>query len=120
MKVPAILLSLISVLPVLAQATAAKEPAIIEGRVVNAATGEPLRKVNLRLFPVGQAGAGAAPLQPATAVSDTEGKFKFENLEPGRYSLSAEKTGFTRQQYGSRSGSMGPGTQLTLVAGQKL
>src|SRR5437867_3988132 len=76
-----------------APADAAKEPASIEGRVVSAATGEPVRKANLMLVPWGGGTVSTGPPQGSGAVSDAEGKFKFDNLEPGRYSLSAEKTG---------------------------
>ena len=101
-------------------ATAAKEPASIEGRVLNTLTGEPIRRANLSLMPMLSGGAGSAPAQPAGAASDAEGKFKFENLEPGRYTLWAEKTGFVRQQYGASSGQFGPGAPLTLASGQAM
>src|SRR2546426_3445302 len=97
-----------------------QEPAAIEGRVLNVLTGEPIRKVNLTLTVSGGASAGTAPPQSTTAVSDAEGKFRFEKLEAERYMLSADKTGFVRQQYGARTGQLGPGTALTLGAGERL
>lgn len=105
-----------------APADAAKEPGSVEGRIVNALTGEPIRKANLTLMsmPSGGGTISAGPPPSVGAVSDAEGKFKFENLEPGRYTLSADKTGFVRQQYGAASGQVGPGTTLTMASGQKI
>jgi protocatechuate 3,4-dioxygenase beta subunit len=100
--------------------SAAGEPAIIEGRVLNSLTGEPLRKASLTLMRAGMGSVGPAPPENRIEITDPEGKFRFENLQPGRYMLSGEKAGFVRQQYGSRAAQMGPGTALTLTAGQKL
>jgi len=86
--------------------------------VVNAVTGEPLRRARLTLTPMGRP-AGSAPLQPIGAASDAEGKFKFEKIEPARYMLSAEKAGFLRQQY-SQSGQSRSSTPLAVASGQKL
>lgn len=97
-----------------------KEPAALEGRVLNALTGEPIRKANLVLSQFAANSVGTGPPQSTAAVSDMEGKFRFETLEPGRYMLSADKTGFVRQQYGARTGQLGPGTTLTLGSGEKL
>jgi hypothetical protein len=93
--------------------------AVVEGRVINAVTGEPLRKVNLMLMTSGGS-SGAAPPPSIGAISDAEGKFRFDQLAPGRYMLSAEKPGFVRQQYGVRSGQLGPGTSIAVTAGEKL
>ena len=95
---------------------AAKPPekAGIQGQVVNAATGEPLRKAQLALRTV-----GGGQAQGASAVSDPGGNFAFQGVEPGRYRLFAERTGFVRGEYGAR-GSSAAGTPLTVSAGQKL
>ena len=51
--------------------------------------------------------------------ADANGKFVFEDVLPGRYTLSAERTGFLRQNYGARGAAPGsPGVVLTLAAGQ--
>ena len=99
-----------------------KKCATVEGKLIDASTGEPVRKANLVLMqmPTGVGITMGGP-PPSTAVaSDAEGKFSFPKVEPGRYMLSAEKAGYVRQQYGSRSGLMGPGTNLTLEAGQRM
>jgi hypothetical protein len=74
-----------------------KARAFIEGRVVNAATGDAVRKVNLTLASNHDPHDG-----PLTAQTDDKGGFSFQGLAPGSYRLSAEKTGFARQQYGAR------------------
>jgi len=47
------------------------------------------------------------------------GRFELKGLNPGRYYLSAQRTGFVRQQYGQRTPE-GQGAMLTLSAGQKV
>lgn len=107
--------------PALAQ-EGPKKTAVVMGRVENAKTNEPLRKVNVSLRTMGAAGTGMAmmtPGNPHTAVTDAEGKYRIENVEPGNYQLSAEKQGFVRRTYGSR-GLMAPGTTLKIAAGAEM
>ena len=104
-----------------ANAAAQKPKARLEGHVLNASTGEALRKANLHLFMIQSLSAGPAP-QPMpqfVVSSDAEGKFAFEDLEPGRYTLNADRTGFVRQSYGAR-GPNSAGTNLTLDSGQEI
>jgi len=72
------------------------------GQVINNVTSVPVRKVTLSLKP---AKAGATTY---TAESDAEGKFTIENVEPGGYTLTADRQGFVRQDYGARR-AQGPG-----------
>jgi protocatechuate 3,4-dioxygenase beta subunit len=110
--------------------TSGKEKAKIEGRVVSMTSGEPVRRANLSLRtsagPGGPQtmivmGGGNMPPMPGnvSGATDNDGKFLIENIEPGRYYLSAEKAGFVRQAYGVR-GSSGTGTVLSLEPGQHL
>jgi protocatechuate 3,4-dioxygenase beta subunit len=85
----------------------------IEGRVVNAASGDPLRRVNLTLTPA----KGKA--RPATSQTDENGRFAFRDVEPGAYRLSGERTGFPWRQYGSRL-NPSAGVELRVVAGQTI
>jgi protocatechuate 3,4-dioxygenase beta subunit len=87
----------------------------LEGRVVHALTGEPLRKVKLTLQPYGNPGAG---FQTAVA-SDEEGRFAFDELEPGNYLLRAARMGFLPAPYGARRPGS-PGTGIALAEGQTL
>ncbi|HXG34430.1 MAG TPA: carboxypeptidase-like regulatory domain-containing protein [Bryobacteraceae bacterium] len=95
------------------EVTDPKQLCKVEGRVVNAVTGEPLRKVSLTLRRM------AASADTLIATSDQEGRFVFENVEPGTYQLIAERAGFLRQAYGSRSLPYA-GTPIALSAGQHL
>src|ERR1051326_93239 len=99
----------------------------IEGRVTSL-NGEVVRKATVRLQPA-FGPQFAAPPAPGTQTnqipstysesSDEAGKFVFENVAPGRYTLTSEKTGFVTQRYGARSDTSS-GTPLVLEAGNKL
>ncbi len=85
----------------------------IEGVVLKVATGDPLKKAVLTLSKV------EGRDQAKHATSDASGRFQIKNIEPGRYHLSATRTGYARQEYGQRA-THGSGTILTLTAGQHL
>jgi hypothetical protein len=82
---------------------AAQEPArdrdpdrgtgIIQGRVVAADTGLPLRRVQIR------ASASGVPLA-RFAATDGEGRFELRNLAAGQWSLTATRAGFVSQRLG--------------------
>jgi len=97
----------------------------MEGRVVGL-NGEAVRKATVRLQRSGQ--GAAAQLNPIVGgqgpsdyskTTDDAGKFVFEDVEPGRYTLIAEKTGFLTQRYGARAEGS-PGVTLNVVAGAEL
>jgi protocatechuate 3,4-dioxygenase beta subunit len=91
----------------------AKRLCKVEGTVINRVTNVPVRKVTLSLKPT-----GPRP-RSYSAESDAEGKFLFENVEPGRYTFSAERQGFVRQNYGARSAQSGR-TPIELTDSQHL
>lgn len=119
-----------SALPMLAQSTqgaqrtgtAAEPPATpaerqgscaLEGQVMNAVTGLPMSVVQLTL--TSAEGSG----QPGSlgTQSNSDGLFRFEGLQPGRYRLDASRVGFLPTKYGSpRYGY--PGVILNLVQSQ--
>ena len=108
----------------LAQQAEAPKIAALEGRILNAKTGQPLRRVNLTLRPNqtsggGMISSGVAAAAPHTTSTDAEGKFRFERVDPGTYRLGADRQGFIRQEYGARQPMM-PGTPLNLTAGQEM
>jgi hypothetical protein len=70
----------------------------IEGTVVSATTGAPLKKVTVTL--------GSS--KDLTVTTTAEGKFKFENVEPDDYTIKAERVGYLE----------GPETVLTLKPGE--
>ncbi len=80
------------------------EPGKVSGRLTNANTNEPLRKAKVSL----------RPDDPAktvyTVVSDAEGRFHLDDVDPGRYTVEAEKEGFVRAE--------GPPIAIDLKAGK--
>jgi hypothetical protein len=86
----------------------------IEGAVLNAATGEAVKKASVvlrSLTSMNNSGLGA--------VSDSAGHFKIEGIDPGRYNLMANRTSFVNQTYGAKAPNR-PGTPLTLTPGQNV
>jgi protocatechuate 3,4-dioxygenase beta subunit len=65
----------------------------LSGRLVDAATGTPLRRANVRAF------ASEIRVQRATAT-DAEGRYEFADLPAGRYTVSASKAGYVDGSYG--------------------
>ena len=110
-------LMLVGTHSVLSQETPAdkrKDLATLEGRAIISTTGEPVSGVRPRL-------ARTAPGTDTVKVaSDADGRFSFEEMDPGSYILSASRSGgFLAEVYGA--GSPGSsGTPLTLSAGQVL
>ena len=98
-----------------------KKTALLEGKLIDDKTGEPIRRANVYLMQMSfQPTITMGPPPNIVVVTDPEGKFTFTRVTPGRYMLSADKPGYVRQQYGSRAVEMGPGTPLTVEAGQKI
>ena len=96
-------------------ANAAARTARLEGQVLSQA-GEPLRKASVRLTPYGTSLPNAVSY---VDTSDASGNFVFEAVSPGRYTLSAQRTGFLMQNYGARIATNAyPGSVLMLAAGQ--
>jgi hypothetical protein len=91
-------------------------PASIEGQVVNAVTGEPIKRASLILIPANQPRPDSSPFM---TTSDANGHFAMTNITPGSYMLNAERTGYVRASYGAR-GPMLPGTAITLAPSQSL
>ena len=83
----------------------------VRGTVTNGVTGDRLRKAYVRLAPVGD----DAHTRPA--VTDAEGRFVFEKVPAGNYSLEAEHPGLMESKYGEDAGAP---VDLKIVAGQNL
>jgi protocatechuate 3,4-dioxygenase beta subunit len=88
--------------------------ASIEGKVIHALSNDALKKVTVLL-----ARSGGGPAAQLSAETDEKGAFTFHDLEPGRYQMYAERTGFARQAYGARRNAL-QGTSLALTAGQEM
>lgn len=91
----------------------------VEGQVVNAASGAPLKRANLRLQPVIEGKDIRATRTTYTSSTDAEGKFVLQDVNPGTYMLRADRAGYIAQSYGSRSVS-GIGSRLKLDPGQSM
>jgi hypothetical protein len=99
------------------QAPAAVKPedkCSVEGTVVSATTGEPLKKAHLTLRPIGQ----QDPV-PFGTTTDNAGHFIIDNVDPGKYFFVGERNGFVTQGYSPR-GNTRQTFWLTLADGQKL
>lgn len=78
-----------------------KPKATISGNVIDAVTGKPLKKVWIVARKLQDRQA------PYGAVTNAEGNFTIKDLDAGRYTLSATRTGYVSQQYGQRTGGRG-------------
>jgi protocatechuate 3,4-dioxygenase beta subunit len=88
----------------------------VEGTILSV-NGDLVRKATVRLQ-----GTTSQLVQPPTSyieTTDSAGKFIFDDIPPGRYTLSAEKPGFVTARYGARSNTS-IGTQLSLTAGTEM
>lgn len=91
----------------------AEQKASIEGKVVDALLGKPIKDATLLL--VRSTGVGT----PATVKAEEDGHFKFKDLDAGSYVLIGDHPRYARQAYGSRNGLLG-GTPLTIATGQQM
>src|ERR1700693_6218490 len=82
--------------------TKAEDMCSLEGGVVNAVTGEPLKKVTLNLTRT-DVPPGMAFSQTYSTSSDAGGKFTIKPIEPGKYRLAANRNGFVSMAYGARA-----------------
>jgi len=82
-------------------AQAPTEPAVfrISGMVVDAISGQPLARASVSMDVSPAAGSSALLESNRTAVTDTEGKFAFPGVPPGKYVLSARRRGYFPQMY---------------------
>lgn len=87
----------------------------ISGTVVSAA-GEPLKNANVTLRSVGgrARSGGAGPPLAYAATSDAQGNFEFDDLEPNRYQLQVQRTGYLPAAYPDSPGA--PALDLTSSA----
>lgn len=103
----------------LAQSSPDTDPkCTLEGQVISASTGAPLKHASLRLSPVGALNSGTQRTA-FTSITDNEGKFAIQNVDAGTYTLDAERVGYITGSYGARSAS-GAGTRLKLDGGQSM
>jgi hypothetical protein len=86
---------------------------VLAGTVARLDTGEPLKKatVILRSHDNGE--------QSVFVITDAQGHFQFDKVEPGNHSLEALHNGYVKMGYGQKKYG-DPGANLSLAAGQKM
>ena len=99
--------------PIGAPKTQNNAECVLAGTVVRLDTGEPLKKatVILRSHDNGE--------QSVFVITDAQGRFQFNKVEPGNYSLEVLHNGFVKMGYGQKKYG-DPGANLSLAAGQKM
>jgi hypothetical protein len=84
----------------------------IQGRVLSADSGTPVRRAQVRL-------TSTELRENRMTSTDAEGRYEFRGLSAGRYTLSVSKGGFITIQYGQRR-PLEPGKPIDVVEGQTL
>jgi len=76
---------------------------VINGRVVEEGTNTPIAdaRVMVMVMMTAPPAAGQRPPEPYQANTGSDGTFRFEGLPPGRYRVSAQKTGYASLAPGS-------------------
>ncbi len=98
------------------RATDSQDLADLSGRTVDLA-GNPVRKTLLTLQPM--LGKPGEMRQPYSTTADAAGNFIFDGVEPGRYLLIAQHSGYRQQTYGAKKNSA-MAAPLVLGGGQKM
>lgn len=97
----------------------AADSCFIDGRVINAANAQPVRKARLTLRRTDNPTGGSGIPASYNTASDDQGRFAMKDIEPGKYQFSAERPGFSEIQYGARRPGR-TGATLSLDSGQRL
>ena len=96
------------------QVSSPKEPQkqSIHGRVIEAKTGQPIRKVIVQVY----GGAGQS-FKSHTATTSADGTFSIDDISPGRYAVSLQHPGFVQKTAGpaQRSFTLQPGQSTTML-----
>ena len=82
----------------------------IQGKVVDAKSGQPIRKVSVQVF--GGTGESYGSHEATTAA---DGTFTIEDMSPGRYTAALQRAGFaqTSSRRGRATFTLAPGQSLT-------
>jgi protocatechuate 3,4-dioxygenase beta subunit len=90
-------------------AQAPQGTAAIEGRVLTADTGRPVKRARVTVSGGGRGGR--------TASTDDQGRYRIAELAAGSYTVAASRTGFVDAVFGQRR-PLQPGTPLQITDGQ--
>lgn len=91
----------------------------VEGSVLNALTGEPLRKAMVTLRRAESRPSAPGGPRFYTAMTDSAGRFHIPNVAPGKYRLAATRNGFVETDYGARD-PQSAGEVITVESRQKV
>ncbi|HWU39604.1 MAG TPA: carboxypeptidase-like regulatory domain-containing protein, partial [Candidatus Acidoferrum sp.] len=101
------------------QPTKPEDLCSVEGQVVNAVTGEPIRRASLLLMRSDPVPGETGPPTSYSTQSNSTGQFAMKDIEPGKYRLTVNRNGYVPFTYGAR-GPMQPGTTLSLIRQQHM
>ena len=112
---------LLVLLPLVASAQTNQPPetSTLQGRVLNAVTGEPVRKAIVQMARIDRPAFPVSASNLLSALTDGSGTYSIPNIEPGAYRIRATRTGYLPVVYGAR-GSQQSGTTLDLGQPQQL
>lgn len=79
-------------------APAAPKPSAIRGRVTDAGTGRPLRRVQIAVL-----GVGAGGIERRTTSTNLRGEYELRDLPAARYTIAATRSGYIPWEYGRRA-----------------
>src|SRR6516225_7901372 len=102
-----------------AQPTNPEDLCSVEGQVVNAVTGEPIRRASVLLMRSDPVPGDTGPPTFYSTQSNSSGQFAMKDIEPGKYRLTVNRNGYVFFTYGAR-GPMQPGTTLSLIRQQHM
>jgi hypothetical protein len=105
--------------PVQAQPSKPEDLCSVEGQVVNAVTGEPIRRANISLIRSEPRQGEPGPPTSYSAQSNSSGQFAMKDIEPGKYVLTVNRNGYVHFIYGARR-TMQPGATLSLIRQQHI
>jgi 5-hydroxyisourate hydrolase-like protein (transthyretin family) len=94
--------------------------ATLEGQVLNALGGTPLRKATITMNRQNSGPMAPGSRSNYSATSDISGRFIITGIEPGTYRLSAGHTGFLDMAYNARRPGGNNGTALDLGRAQRM
>jgi hypothetical protein len=88
--------------------------ATISGVVGSADLGRPVRRATVRL-------SSTVPAPPVSVAADDQGRFVFERVPAGQFTIAASKPGYLESVYGQKKpGSGRPGTPVSVAEGQRI
>lgn len=87
--------------------------ASIAGQVTIGGTGRPARRTTVHLV-------SDTDEKPRLAMTNDAGEFRFTDVPPGRFQLSATRPGFVDAFFGSSQPGQGPGTPIAVAPGAEL